>query len=448
LDKTGANNLQKALDNLQKIKNDTTGKYDPNTKDILQKLDQTNKPLEDQINNLKKELNNTGANNLQKALDNLQKIKNDTTGKYDPNTKDILQKLDQTNKPLEDQINNLKKELNKSLNPMNQDKELKEQIKALEKQINEGSVLKDPSINKEKIEKALDNLENIKNSNIKDLNTPSEKVYRYKLKDALDGIKEIQKIENQLSSNKSSKPTLNKDIDKAIKYLEDKMEQPNLKPDKDIRSTLDKFNIKDVPTPEQLGDLYSNLYSTPEENTNISELNFVINRLNEQKDLEDKIKDIDTILEKIDKPINSLPKDSVAINSNKEIADLKNKIKYLQKKIEKNGVVHLPCLLDNEGTTMYLFKLYLRDDNMYVQLGWQDGIEELTKGLPNLDKLVDQTMTLNTFMKLTKPIFEQTVQDECRHFVYFEDETISKREYKRKTLTIQHHFYKYIDHIW
>jgi len=97
---------------------------------------------------------------------------------------------------------------------------------------------------------------------------------------------------------------------------------------------------------------------------------------------------------------------------------------------------------------MYLFKLYLRDDNMYVQLGWQDGIEELTKGLPNLDKLVDQTMTLNTFMKLTKPIFEQTVQDECRHFVYFEDETISKREYKRKTLTIQHHFYKYIDHIW
>lgn len=446
--------------------------YNNNTKAILEHLKQNNQPIENQIEALKRTLenqkllleieklkrelaNNLNApkyivdiSNLQKALDNLQKIKNDTTGKYDPNTKDILQKLDQTNKPLEDQINNLKKELNKSLNPMNQDKELKEQIKALEKQINEGSVLKDPSINKEKIEKALDNLENIKNSNIKDLNTPSEKVYRYKLKDALDGIKEIQKIENQLSSNKSSKPTLNKDIDKAIKYLEDKMEQPNLKPDKDIRSTLDKFNIKDVPTPEQLGDLYSNLYSTPEENTNISELNFVINRLNEQKDLEDKIKDIDTILEKIDKPINSLPKDSVAINSNKEIADLKNKIKYLQKKIEKNGVVHLPCLLDNEGTTMYLFKLYLRDDNMYVQLGWQDGIEELTKGLPNLDKLVDQTMTLNTFMKLTKPIFEQTVQDECRHFVYFEDETISKREYKRKTLTIQHHFYKYIDHIW
>ena len=51
-------------------------------------------------------------------------------------------------------------------------------------------------------------------------------------------------------------------------------------------------------------------------------------------------------------------------------------------------------------------------------------------------------------MQLTKPIFEQSIQNECRQFVYLEDETISKKEYKRKTLTIQHHFYKYIDYAW
>jgi hypothetical protein len=401
-----------AIDNELKKFNTSLLSKNHNTKVILEKLKR------ELANNLNSPKYIIDTNNIQKALDNLQKIKNDTTGKYDPNTKDILQKLDQTNKPLEQQINNL--------NPINQDKELNEQIKELEKQIDKNIVLKDPNINKEKI-------------------------YIYKLKEALAGIKEIQKIENKLSNNKSRKPTINKDIENTIKYLEDKTKQPNLKANKDIQSTLDRFSIKDMPTTEQLSDLYSNLYSTPVNNTNISELNFVINRLNEQKDLEDKIKYIENILEKIDKPINTLAKDSVdtkSKDSNKEITALQNKIKYLQKKIEKNGVLHLPCLLDNEGSTIYLFKLFLRDDNMHVQLGWQDGIEELTKGLPNLDKLVDKTMSLNTFMKLTKPIFEQTVQDECRHFVYLEDETISKKEYKRKTLTIQHHFYKYIDYIW
>ena len=465
------NELKKFDISLLSKNNNLEINYNHNTKAILENLKQNNKPIQNQIEALKRTLENQkllleieklkrelannlnspkyiiDTNNIQKALDNLQKIKNDTTGKYNPNTKDILQKLDQTNKPLEQQINNLKN----NLTPINQDKELNEQIKELEKQIDKNIVLKDPNINKEKIEIALDNLQNIKNSNMKNLNTPTEKIYIYKLKDALDGIKEIQKIENKLSNNKSRKPTINKDIENTIKYLEDKTKQPNLKANKDIQSTLDSFSIKDMPTTEQLSDLYSNLYSAPVNNTNISELNFVINRLNEQKDLEDKIKYIENILEKIDKPINTLAKDSVdtkSKDSNKEIAALQNKIKYLQKKIEKNGVLHLPCLLDNEGSTMYLFKLFLRDDNMHVQLGWQDGIEELTKGLPNLDKLVDKTMSLNTFMKLTKPIFEKTVQDECRHFVYLEDETISKKEYKSKTLTIQHHFYKYIDHIW
>jgi hypothetical protein len=105
-------------------------------------------------------------------------------------------------------------------------------------------------------------------------------------------------------------------------------------------------------------------------------------------------------------------------------------------------------MLDDTGTAIYIFKLFLRDDNIHVQLGWQEQVAEMSKDIPNLDKLVDQTLTLNRFMELTKPIFKQSIQNECRQFVYLEDETISKKEYKRKTLTIQHHFYKYIDHAW
>ena len=100
------------------------------------------------------------------------------------------------------------------------------------------------------------------------------------------------------------------------------------------------------------------------------------------------------------------------------------------------------------ASSIFLFILSLRDDNIHVKLGSHESVQELSKDLPNIDKLVDKTMSLKEFMKLTKPIFNQSVQDEGRQFVYFEDETISKKEYKRKTLTIQHHISKYIDPRW
>ncbi|RLA73073.1 MAG: hypothetical protein DRG78_22995, partial [Epsilonproteobacteria bacterium] len=376
------------------------------------------------------------------------KIKDNTSGIYDPNTKDILKELNQIDKPIDEQINSIQNKLK----PLDKNNKLQKQIEDLEKQIVKDVLLNNPKINKKNIQKALDNLENIKNNhNIKNVNTPAENLYKHKLENALDGIKEIQKIKGKLANNKDRKPTINKNIEKTIKYLEDKVKHPNLKANKDIQITLDKFNINDVPTTKQLSDLYLNLYSTPLNNTNISELNFVIDRLKDQNDLENKVKYINNILEKVDNPTNTFLKgigNSKDNNSEKEIATLKNKIKYLQKKLEKSGVVHLPCLVDNEGSTLYLFKLFLRDDNLHIQPGWQEGIAEISKDIPNLDKLIDKTMSLKKFMKLTKPIFEQTIKDECRHFVYFEDETLSKKEYKRKTLTIQHHFYKYIDHTW
>jgi len=441
------NNLKKALDNLQNIKNNNAKSYEPNSKDILKNLGIQNKPLNEQINDLKNKLsnnlknknNNLDTNNLKKALDNLQNIKNNNAKSYEPNSKDILKNLGIQNKPLNEQINDLK-------NKLDEDNQLKKQIKELEEKIDKNLLLKDPKINKENIQKVLNDLTKLKNNN-------NDKIYKDELRDALNSIKEIQKIKNKLSNKTNAKPILNKDIENAIKYFEDKARNPNLKADKDIQTTLDKFNIKGgKPTNKQLSNLYKNLYSTPSDNTNVSELNFALKRLKNQKDLDDRLKYINNFLDNTTNT-NEITNDKSTEDctdkySKNEIETLKNKIKYLQKKIEKGGITHLPCILDNDGSSIFLFTLYLRDNNIRVELGKHESVKESSKNLPNLDKLVNKTMSLKKFMKLTKPIFEESIQDECRQFVYFKDETISKKEYKRKTLSIQHHFYKYIDHRW
>jgi len=459
------NDLKKALNNLHDIKNNNANSYNPNSKDVLKKMGMSNMPLNEQINKLKKRLaldkqlkeqlannlktknNNLDRNSLKKALANLRKMKNKNTNSYDQNSKIILNKMGITNIPLDEQIYKIEDKLDK-------DKKINKQVKILEKQIDINPLLKNSNISKEDIKKALNNLKTMRDTNT-NTHTNADKVYINTLKNALDSIKEIEKIKNKLSNKKNTKPTLNKSINNTIKYLEDKINQPNLKATKDVQATLDKFDIKGKPTSKQLSNLYLNLYSIPSNNTNVSELNFVIKRLNHQNDLNNRVKNINNFLEKTtNTTTNNFIKNNEDTNdgkdrySKKEIDTLKNQIKYLQKKIEKNGVTHLPCFIDDEGSSIFLFILSLRDDNIHIELGKHESVPELAEGLPNMDKLVGKTMSLKKFMKLTKPIFEKTVQDECRHFVYFEDETISKREYKRKTLTIQHHFYKYIDHRW
>ncbi|TEW45732.1 hypothetical protein [Psychromonas algicola] len=486
--------LQKALDNLNEIKKDNLNNYDPITKDVLKQLNQDQQPLDKQIEALKAELekalNNQDIDDekLQKALDNLNEIKTGNQASYDPITVELLKQLNQDEQPLDIQIEGLKAELEKTLvNPdinneelqkaldnlnkiktdnqanydpitiellkqLNQDEQpLGKQIESLKNELeNEFNY---PDINDENLQKALDNLQQIKNAPVQNINDAEDKAYKEQLKDVLDGINRIKIINNELANNNDLKPIINHDIEETIKYLEDKKKQPGLKANDDVQVILDEFNIKDKETPEQLSRLYSNLYSAPIDDVNVSELNFVINRLKDQNDLENKLKYINDVLEKHKDSSYTFSKDNENTNdpsiaSNKQIEGLRNQIKYLQKKVQKNGTVHLPCMIDDTGTSIYLFKLFLRDDNIHVQLGWQEQVAELSKDIPNLDKLVDQTLTLNRFMDLTKPIFEQSIQNECRQFVYLEDETISKKEYKRKTLTIQHHFYKYINYAW
>ncbi len=478
-------NMKKALNNLENIKNNPATPYNSNSKNILEKLAMNNKPLNEQINSLKNKLDldkqltqqlaknlhigndNVQRANLKKALDDLQKMKNNATNSYDPNTKALLKNFGIDDKPLLEQISDIKNKLanDNKLQKQNtkhlkskpeQENKLKKQIKKLEKQINKNLVVKDKNINIKSIEQALNDLNNLNNT--KNTHTQTDKIYKDNLKKALQSIKEIQKIKNKLSNKINTKPILNKNINDAIQYLEDKAHQPSLKPTKGVQATLDRFNIKNAkPTNKQLSNLYLNLYSTPSNNTNVSELNFVIKRLNNQKDLNNRVEYINNFLEKTTNTTNNFPgsnengkngKNGKNKYSQNEIETLKNQIKYLQKKIERNGVSHLPCFIDDEGSSIFLFILALRDNNIHIELGEHESVPELAKGLPNMDKLVGKTMSLKKFMKLTKPIFEESVQDECRHFVYFKDETISKREYKRKTLTIQHHFYKYIDHRW
>jgi hypothetical protein len=474
-------NMKKALQHLEKEKDKKIKVYIPNTKRVLEKLNLNNKPIETQINKLKKDeqlknklkdsekqmaqnkINNRADQNknkellsqiqevkddisnninpaklevpnMKKALQHLEKEKDKKIKVYIPNTKRVLEKLNLNNEPIETQINKLQDKLKK-------DEQLKNKLKDLEKQMAQNKINNRPAKN-------------------------PKKDYINKLQQALVVLEKIKKLEKDSKSNNSIKPVINVNIENTIQYLENKQNDLELKPTKLVQLTLDKFNIKDdEPTNKQLSKLYKYLYFVPSNNANISKLNFIINMLEKEKMLQDKLNNINIFLDN-NKPLenksvintNSM-NDQEVINT---IMNLKNEVKNLEKLLEKNNEIYRSKIKDKAFQSCWtsevgnqsvdLFTLYLKDNYIDVKVGSnadsQKLLKELGSTIPNIDSLIDKTMTLKEFMRLTKPIYEKSVEDKCRYVVYFIDKTISKRAYKRKTLIIQNHFFKHIDGIF
>ncbi|VAY87083.1 DNA double-strand break repair Rad50 ATPase [hydrothermal vent metagenome] len=438
-------NIKNALDELinknnkNKLRNSHKFKYSPKTKKLLNKLGLAHKPIKQQIGSLKNKLKDSKySQNIKNALDELIN-KNNKVGKpeYNASTNQLLNELNISNKPLERQQELLNKELDNFSDTTNNPKNTKQALEAL---------------------KQIDTVEIPKNY---------YNNYMQKLQNTLIKLQNIQK-DKDLLSNKPYRPIINKDIEKAIKYLEKNNEIPSAEDDKSINNLLNQLNIINKPIAQQLRHLYDNLYSKPENNFNIGKVKFTINQLNAKKELKDKINNISKELlpiQKVNTPV--MPKIKVTTDdeantsskadiqdtaTNKLITDetdkLNRQIKYLKKLIKNSSSTHLPCVLTNEGSTIYLFTLFLREKNIYIKRGWKDNESFIAKDIPNLSKLLNKKMSLAKFMRLTRPIFNKSVKNDCRYFVYFKDRTNTKREYKRKTLTIQHHFYKYIRHTW
>jgi hypothetical protein len=507
--------LKKKLKDLEKqlVKNQTNNSPDENlNKELLLKI----KKLKDEIaNNIKPD--KLKVLSIEKALENLEKEKDKKTKVYTPETKTVLKKLNVNNKPIQTQISKLQNKLKK-------DKELKNKLKDLEKQIAENKTNNSPVENLEKqmADKQINSIDNKQDN--------SNKVIKDKIKklqNALAVLEKIKQLEDDSKYSNSTKPIINKDIEDTIQYLEDKEINSKLKPTGLVQYTMDKFNIKDSNvTDEQLSELYKNLYFVPRKSADVSKLNYVINKLKKAKEIEDKLTNINKLLEK-NKPIVVKPKKKKSIFDDNELVttiidnknkvrelnkklekkediliDNKNKVKELNKKLEKkeeilidnknkveelnkklvkkedilidnkNKVEELnKKLVKNKGTIKHLkriknivpscwitdsgvksvdlFTLYLRDNNINVEVGSSGDskklLERLGSSIPNLDSLLHKTMSLNKFMKLTRSIYEKSVKEDCRYTVYFIDKTISKRAYKRKTLIIQNHFYKRIN---
>ncbi|WP_284352996.1 hypothetical protein, partial [Psychrosphaera saromensis] len=195
--------LQKALDNLNTIKINNQANYDPNTKELLKQLKQDKRPLAKQIENLEKELDTVSRNSkLQKALNNLNTIETDNRANYDPTTKELLKQLNQDKQPLAKQIENLEKELD----TVSRNSKLKEALDNLntietDNQANYDQttkeLLKQLNQDKQPLAKQIENLQ-------KELDAVSR---NSKLKEALDNLNKI-KTDNQANYDQTTKELL------------------------------------------------------------------------------------------------------------------------------------------------------------------------------------------------------------------------------------------------
>lgn len=127
-----------------------------------------------------------------------------------------------------------------------------------------------------------------------------------------------------------------------------------------------------------------------------------------------------------------------------ELTNTNNKLKEKLAFYERRGLDLPPCWIKN-GKAEYLFDLTFNPQDIYVEASnWtEENIIDVNK-MQNISKLINQNMSMESFMMLVKPIFQESVKMECRHFVKIIDKTNNnKKEFNKKRFLIESYFYKY-----
>lgn len=128
-------------------------------------------------------------------------------------------------------------------------------------------------------------------------------------------------------------------------------------------------------------------------------------------------------------------------------SDIKGQNINLRGQLEKagNGLDHPPCWADPEtGKIQYLFNAEINENSIEFKPGWPESRATQATGNPNITRIPAVYRTNDDMWKQTKYLYEESVRQECRHFVYVNDNADSKSSFKRYLLGIENHFYKYL----
>jgi len=253
-------------------------------------------------------------------------------------------------------------------------------------------------------------------------------------------------------------------IEKDKKYLAQKQVINNLlKKNEKLNMYFDELvNIQEYKNKiillekevEKLNSIIKNLNELKKNIKNLDEINFSIKQeLKEKNDLLEDIKEKENI-HKIKDMIQQCVELDTEVKTINEIINEKNELIERKDVLEKQityykrvqGLDYPPCWISDKGKARYLFHITLNESNLYIKEAlWNENDREKSKKIPNIEKIINKDLSLNQFLKLVKPLYKQTVIEECRHFVIFKDNTETKKSYKTKTLKIENFFYKYIE---
>ncbi|MCB1883089.1 MAG: hypothetical protein KDG89_03680 [Geminicoccaceae bacterium] len=126
--------------------------------------------------------------------------------------------------------------------------------------------------------------------------------------------------------------------------------------------------------------------------------------------------------------------------------DLASRVERLTAQIEGQGKgVEWPsCWFDGQGRIEYLYDVALQGDGLVVRPTNLPHRARDRAALPALALAVGRAESPERFLRATRPLYDWSVENDCRFFVRVHDGTgpAQKRLYQNRLRTVEAHFYK------
>ncbi len=191
-------------------------------------------------------------------------------------------------------------------------------------------------------------------------------------------------------------------------------------------SLIEKF--KDINTTEQMEAVFLEIEALQRERSKLEVNDKKLRKENEE-------------LEKMLKSLSSLSKEELLYAQ--EI--LKGQVSYLTRRLNMGGGNELPPCWANRktGKAEYIFSVILGEDAIRVAPRWPKYRAKELKKYGSLKNLFNRDLNVSEFLAITKPIYQDADQKECKHYLYMYDDALTKDGYKTKRLELENYFYKY-----
>lgn len=186
--------------------------------------------------------------------------------------------------------------------------------------------------------------------------------------------------------------------------------------------------LKDVNSTEQMQKIFIDLENLQKENAKL--------------EIDDKrLKRENAALEKTLKELASLTKEEMLYAQ--EI--LKGQVSYLTRRLNMGGGSELPPCWANRksGKAEYIFSVILGEESLRVAPKWPKYRAKELRKFGSIESLFYRDVNVTEFLALTKPIYKDADQKECKHYLYMFDDALTKDGYKTKRLQLENYYYKY-----